>query len=205
MKRLWIVILGSLALTFGVSCGTRAETGSSDAPRQELVTQPTTGTARTTIYFLADDGAAPIGIRRSIRTKSPYAREALNALLADPTPDEVAQGITTAIPEGTRILSMTYERHGADETVDLSGLPPQNTLDPIEKARIITQIARTMIGVSGIERIWIEANGKPWGMTLMDGGLYSGPWGYDQLAGWDLGAGCPGTETVECHHFDALP
>jgi spore germination protein GerM len=197
------VILGTLALAFGVSCGTSREAGSSDAPGQGMATQAPSGTVRTTVYFLTDDGAAPIGTRRTIKMQSPYAREALNALLAGPTAKEEADGITTAIPQGTRLLSMTYRRHGADETVNLSELP--QTLDPIEKVRIITQIARTVIGVSGIERIWLESSGQPWGMPLMDGGTYSGPWGHDELVGWNVGAGCPGTETVVCDHFAAFP
>jgi Sporulation and spore germination len=154
--------------------------------------------------LLIDDGAAPIGVRRTIKTRSPYAREALKELLAGPTLEEEKNGITTAIPEGARLLSMTYRRHGADETVNLAGLPLQKA-EPIEKHRIIAQIARTLIGVSGIERIWLEANGQPWGLTLMDRSVYSGPWGYEELTGWHIGACCPGTETVECDHFDALP
>jgi spore germination protein GerM len=162
------------------------------------------GTTRTTVYFLTDEGAAPIGVRRTIWTNSPYSREALKALLAGPTPDEQTNGITTAIPEGTRVLSMTYQRHGADETVNLAGLPQQNT-DVTQQARIISQIARTLIGVSGIERIWLETNGQPWGLQGMDGSIHAGPWGYDQLVGLDLGAACLGTETVVCDHFVALP
>jgi hypothetical protein len=100
---------------------------------------------------------------------------------------------------------MTYKSHGVDETVNLAGLPLQNVDDTMQKHRIITQIARTAIGVSGIERIWLEANGRPWGLTLRDGTIYAGPWSYRELVGWDIGAGCPGTETVECGHFDALP
>jgi spore germination protein GerM len=196
-------IVVTLLTLFGAACGSERESNVSDA-RPQHVRQTPSGTTRTTIYFLIDDGAAPIGVRRTIRTKSPYAREALGALLGGPTPEEAASGITTAIPDGTRLLSMTYTRHGADETVNLTGLPLQNA-DVMQKHRIITQIARTLIGVSGIERIWLEANGRPWGLTLMDGSVYSGPWGYDELTGWDIGAGCPGTETVECDHFDALP
>jgi spore germination protein GerM len=199
-----IAVLVTLLSAVGAACGGGSGGNPTDARAQRVATQPTGGTTRSTIYFLIDDGAGPIGVRRTIKTKSPYAREALNALLAGPTPEEEESGITTAIPDGTRLLSMTYRRHGADETVNLEGLPLQNA-EPIQKHRIITQIARTLIGVSGIERIWLEANGEPWGLTLMDGSVYSGPWGYEELTGWDIGAGCPGTETVECDHFDALP
>jgi Sporulation and spore germination len=101
--------------------------------------------------------------------------------LAGPTPEEQEQGITTAIPEGTRLLSMTYKRHGADETVNLTGLPPRDTTDFMRTARLITQIARTLIGVSGIERIWLEADGEPWGLTLRDGSVSAGHFDYGAL------------------------
>ena len=205
MSRLPALILAALLTTTGAACGAGRESGSLDAPTQRITTQSTTGTTRTTIYFLIDSGAAPIGVRRTIRTKSPYAREALKALLAGPTPEEQEHGITTAIPERTRLLSMTYKRHGADETVNLTGLPPLNTTDAMRTARIITQLARTLIGVSGIERIWLEADGQPWGLTLMDGSVDAGPFDYGDLGGWNVGAGCPGTETVVCDHFIALP
>jgi spore germination protein GerM len=198
------VILGALLGALGTACGTEQESNIGDPAEQGVTTQPTSGTTRSTIYFLIDDGAAPIGVRRTIRTRSPYARVVLKALLAGPSREEEENGITTAIPDGTRLLSMTYPRNGVDETVNLAGLPPQNT-DVMQKARIITQIARTLIGVSGIERVWLEANGQPWGLTLMDGSVYAGPWDYDELTGFDIGASCPGTETVECDHFDALP
>jgi spore germination protein GerM len=206
VKRLPLAILATFVTAFGAACGDAVENGSREsAPEQGVITQPPTGSTRTTIYFLTDDGAAPIGVRRTIKTESPYAREALNALLAGPTPDETRLGVTTAIPDGTRLLRMTYKRHGADETVNLTGLPPQETLDVMQKTRIITQIARTLIGVSGIERIWLEVDGHPWGLGLMDGGVDAGPWSYDDLTGLDVGAACAATETVECDHFDALP
>jgi spore germination protein GerM len=194
----------ALATALGVACGAGRESGSAGGA-QAMTRQPTTGTTRTTIYFLIDDGAAPIGVRRTIRTRSPYAREALNALVAGPTPEEQEHGIKSALPEGTRLLSMTYKRHGADETVNLAGLPPPGTTDVMRKARIITQVARTLIGVSGIERISLEVDGEPWGLMLRDGTIDAGPFDYRDLAGWDVRAGCPGTETVVCDHFIALP
>ena len=99
---------------------------------------------------------------------------------------------------------MTYERHGADETVNLSGLP-QEGADVLQQHRIITQIARTLIGVSGIERVWLLNEGRPWGLMLRNGRIVNGPFDYGDLVGWDIGAGCPGTETVVCDHFVALP
>jgi spore germination protein GerM len=194
-------------IAVAVACGSQSgdqsgsgETRTSTSAGFAIETRPTT---ITTIYFLTNDGSAPIGVRRTIKRKSPYAREALTALLAGPTREEERKGITSAIPKGTRLLSMTYKEQGTDETLNLAGLP-QNA-NVMQKARIITQMARTVIGVSGIERIWLRDEGRPWGLWLTDGRVYAGPWGYDQLVGLDVGAGCPGTETVECDHFEALP
>jgi spore germination protein GerM len=186
----------------GLACGTGNENASRDLAERGFGSQP--GTTRTTIYFLTDAGTAPIGVRRTIRAKSPYAREALTALLAGPTAEEAENGITTVIPEGTRLLSMTYERHGADETVDLLGLPLAGA-DVLRQHRIITQITRTLIGVSGIERVWLLNEGRPWGLSLRNGTIDNGPFDYRDLVGWDVGRGCPGTETVTCDRFTAVP
>jgi spore germination protein GerM len=194
--------LAAVVAAAGLACGTGSENASRDLAEQGFGTQP--GTTRTTIYFLTADGAAPIGVRRSIRAKSPYAREALKALLAGPTAEEAENGITTAIPDGTRLLSMTYERHGADETVDLLGLPLAGA-DVLRQHRIITQITRTLIGVSGTERVWLLNEGRPWGLRLRNGRIVNGPFDYANLVGWNIGRGCPGTETVTCDRFAALP
>ena len=204
MKPFATVIVAALATAFTVACGAGQESSSADAA-QAITAQPSTRTTRTTIYFLVDSGRAPIGVRRTIRTRSPYAREALEALLTGPTPEEQEEGITTAIPAGTRLVSMTYKRHGADETVNLAGLPPRATTDAMRTARIVSQIARTLIGLSGIQRIWLEADDQPWGFTMRDGSTHAGPFDYGNLAGLNIGAGCPGTETVVCDRFAALP
>jgi spore germination protein GerM len=200
-------LISASVIAVAVACGSHSEnqvgageTRTSTSAGFVTETRPTT---TTTIYFLTNDGSAPIGVRRTIKRKSPYAREVLTALLAGPTREEARKGIASAIPKGTHLLSMTYKRHGADETLNLAGLPHDATV--MQKARIITQIARTLIGVSGIERIWLRDEGRPWGLGLRDGRVYAGPWGYEQLVGLDVGAGCPGTETVECDHFKALP
>ena len=202
---LWRSVSGILVVllsALGVACGT-----SQDKPRDpegsEITTEPSTDTTRTTIYFLTDGGAAPIGVRRTIRAESPYAREALVALLQGPTEEEAGSGITTAIPAGTQLLSMTFKRHGADETVNLSGLPER--VGVLRQGRIITQLVRTLIGVSGIERVWLLNDGRPWGLSTRIREIHIGPFDYGSLMGWDLAAGCPGTETVTCDSFVALP
>jgi spore germination protein GerM len=172
--------------------------------------QPAQGaeTIRTTLYFLAENGSVPLGVRRTIIKDSPppegsTLRGALNALLGGPTDEERQAGITSAIPPGTELVSLTWRDFGATVFVDLSGL---STVDhPLDRARVTTQIVRTLVGVSSTQRIWLRENGQPWGMYLMEGGVTNGPFAYETLGGFWLGAGCPGTETVECDSFKALP
>jgi hypothetical protein len=78
--------------------------------------------------------------------------------------------------------------------------------DGIDRARVITQIVRTLVGISysSVERVWLRENGEPWGMYLMDGGVHGGAYDYSNIS-FHVGASCPGTETVVCDRFDALP
>jgi spore germination protein GerM len=168
-------------------------------------------TLRTTLYFLTEEGAVPLGTRREIveRTPPPWgsvAGGALEALLAGPTAEEASAGLTTAIPPGTRLITLDSRgKGGTGAVVGLSGLDAVD--DALERARVITQIVRTLVGISGssVERVWLLEEGQPWGMYLMDGRVDNGPFDYGTLGGFHLGAACPGTETVECDHFDALP
>jgi spore germination protein GerM len=164
---------------------------------------------RTTIYFLTEDGAAPLGVRRAVARRTPppwgsFAAGALETLVAGPSSAEATHDLTTAIPAGTTLLGLDFRGYGGTgAVVNLSGLEAVGgTLD---RARVITQVVRTLVGVSGIERVWFRSDGRPWGMRLMKGGVHDGPYDYGDLGGFWLGAGCPGTETVVCDRFKALP
>jgi hypothetical protein len=182
-------------------CGTALQPPAARAPQMK----------RVTLYFLAEDGGISLGVRRNVveRTPPPWgsvAGGALEALLAGPTAEEAKAGFTTAIPRGTRLISLRSRGNGrTGAVIKLSGL--DGVHDALDRARIITQIVRTLVGISygSVDRVWLLEDGEPWGMYLMDGGVDNGPFDYDTLNGFHLGAACPGTETVECDHFDALP
>jgi spore germination protein GerM len=167
-------------------------------------------TVRVTLYFLAEDGTIARGVRRDAveRTPPPWgsaAGGALEALLAGPTAEEASTGLTTAIPAGTRLISLgSRGQGGTGAVVNLSGLG--SVTDGLDRARVITQIVRTLVGISygSVDRVWLREDGKPWGMYLMDGGVFDGPYDYSNIS-FHVGASCPGTETVVCDHFDALP
>jgi Sporulation and spore germination len=168
-------------------------------------------TVRTTLYFLVDDGRTSLGVRRDVVQRVPpswgsTAGGALEGLLAGPTAEEAETGLTTAIPAGTRLISLRLRGYGGSGyVVNLSGLDGVD--DALDRARIITQIVRTFVGISSgsVERVWLLEDGEPWGMYLMDGGVDNGPLDYETIRGFHLGASCPGTETVICDRFDALP
>jgi spore germination protein GerM len=143
-------------------------------------------TTRTTVYFLTDGGTAPIGVRRTIEKRHPWSREALNALLAGPTDAEERAGLTSAIPERTRLISITSSGYGGpDFTVDFDSLGAVQ--DPVDKARVIAQIGRTLIGVGSIERVRIRSEGRPWGFGSHDGRDRERWWDYDALVGLWVG------------------
>jgi spore germination protein GerM len=163
-----------------------AATGAS-APSAPTAGQP----FRVTIYFLTDAQTAPLGVRRTVfrHGAAPVARAALQALLAGPRAGDRRQGLTTAIPGGTRIRSFSIERrpHGSTAVVDLAGLPPLAKVNGATIARIGTQITRTVIGLSDIARVRIEADGRPWNVWLMSGGVSTRPWDYELLVGLWVG------------------
>jgi spore germination protein GerM len=192
----------ALLVAFGTGCGQAVVDVATPAVEPE--------TTRVTLSFLAEDGTIVLGVRRDIveRTPPPWgsvAGGALEALLAGPTAEEAANGLTTAIPAGTRLISLRSRGEGGTgAVVNLSGLDGVD--DGIDRARVITQIVRTLVGISysSVERVWLRENGEPWGMYLMDGGVDDGPYDYSNISFY-LGASCAGTETVVCDRFDGLP
>lgn len=195
-------LASALLIALLAGCGQTVVAPSLPAARAERT--------RTTLYFLTEDGTVPLGVRRDIieRTPPPWgsvAGGALEALLAGPTSEEAATGLTTAIPAGTRLISLgSRGEGGTGAIVNLSGLDGVD--DALDRARIITQIVRTLVGIShaSVDRVWLLADGEPWGMYLMKGGVDNGPFDYSNFS-FHLGAGCPGTETVVCDSFHALP
>lgn len=179
-------------------CGTAEDTSDPVAGNAS----PQVDAAQTAIYFLSSDGSAPVGVRRTILRGSPIAREALRALLAGPSADERESGITSALPSSAVLRSFRLD--GSSAVVELVGLP--TGANGIDRARVITQITRSLVGLSGIEQVWLREDGQPWGLWRMDGGVRDVPYGYDDLLGYfRICASKPGTEAVEGDCFSALP
>jgi hypothetical protein len=110
------------------------------------------------------------------------------------------------VPTGAELEALSFRgRGGTGAVIELSGLPPVHEASALTKARVITQVARTVIGVSGIERIWLRAHGAPWDLADMQGDIVDQPTDYERLSGFWIGASAPGTEAVIGDSFQALP
>jgi len=144
-------------------------------------------------------------VRRSLPRRSPLAREALSALLRGPTSTERAGGVTSALPREARIRSIRLAPAlGPDAgtaTIDLGGMR-FGAGTTARQERTATQIARTLIGLSGIERVVLRADGRPWPFVDHAGRVIDLPVDYRRLLGWTRV--CPVLEGPSgC--FSALP
>ena len=202
-------LLAGLLLT---GCGGAETLGSS--PRGSAAPAvsplPRDPAPRTTVYFLTDNGTAPLGQRRELsrRPNVTTARLALEELVAGPTAAERRHGLTTAIPAETKIRSLRIERRaqGSEAFVNLSGLPsPDETAAP-RKVRVMTQVARTLIGLNDIERVRLRVDGRAWGLWDLEGNILDDAIDYDRLRGFfQICAAKRGTEAVPGDCFTALP
>jgi hypothetical protein len=93
--------------------------------------------------------------------------------------------------------SCSKREHPVSAWVGLSGLPLR--ANAVERVRIITQLTRSLVGLSGIERIRIRNDGSVWGLYLMTGGVADRAHDYKELLGFARICGSPGG----C--FSALP
>jgi hypothetical protein len=176
MRRLPVLLVLGLALAGSVP---------------DSATSTTAGRFRVTLYFLVDGQSAPLGVRRTTvrHGSAPLAPLALQMLLAGPNVRERSEGLTSAIPAGVTIrsFSIVQRAHGSAATVDLAGLPPLARVRGVTIARIGTQIARTVIGLSDVVSIRLESNGRPWNFWLMRGGISTRAWDYQLLVGLWVG------------------
>jgi spore germination protein GerM len=198
-------LLLGLLLAAAVVSGCGGDAAGPQAP--ELATARPAKT--TTVYFLRDGGGAPNGVVRTLVARGLTAREALAALLRGPTDDERKAGITSAIPSGTTVVSFSILRREAshEAAIELSGLPDVDEADSVVKARVLAQIARTLIGLNDIHGIRVRVDKRPWDLWTMDGRIVDAPTTYDRLLSdfWRVCTSEPGTEVEARACFQALP
>lgn len=123
--------------------------------------EQTTGTAvhpasaPVSAYFVSAEKVAPCARTASMPA---LARGAMLALLEGPTAAERSAGYSTAIPAGTRLLSVSI--HGDTATVDLSGEFDDGggTLSMSLRA---AQVIHTLTQFAGVKRVRFRMDGEP--------------------------------------------
>lgn len=180
-------VLVLVAAMIGVTgCGATKRASSAAPPSR------TPQTFETTVYFLTEDAGAPLGVRRTLPAHSPHAREALIALLAGPNSNERKRGLVTAFPRPTRLVTLRLITRpaGTDAFINLTGIPPVAGIPPgkqpsvLMRVRALTQLARTLIGLSDIARVWVRVDSRPWDLPRIDGRLGDRATDYQRLRGW---------------------
>lgn len=137
----WPVVATTLALLVLSSCGSERPSDAGPAPSRASSSEATvpaaapdeepattgssqpakksrTPAATTTVAAYLVKGEVLEKVTRRVPKVPGIGRQAMEALLAGPTPGESAAGVTTAIPDGTRLLGLVIEEGTA--TVDLS-------------------------------------------------------------------------------------
>jgi spore germination protein GerM len=82
----------------------------------------------------------------------------MRRLLAGPTGPERAAGVRTAIPSGTRVLSLRVSRNTA--TVNLSERFAANAGDSRGTVLRLAQVVYTLTAVPGIRTVLIQISGR---------------------------------------------
>jgi len=118
--------------------------------------QPTPETSTFAVYLLRDGEIAPV--RRTVASTPAVARSALEALMTGPTGDEEADGLVTAIPEGTTLLDVSIADDVA--TVDLSGTFDDGGGSASMLGRV-AQVVATLTQFPTIERVAFRLDGEP--------------------------------------------
>lgn len=138
----------------------KAEVDKTEDNNQASTTPDSSGTtpgvnSSVTLYFLKGETLTPYV--RQIRGGAP---EALNELLAGPSPDETAQGFQSAIPEGVKVNSFQVE--GGKAKVDFSGELLSYGGGSARVEAIINQITSTVKeNDPSIGSVEITVNGVP--------------------------------------------
>jgi len=101
------------------------------------------------VYLLSDGRVAPV--HRKVAASSGVARAALESLLEGPTTQDAADGLTSAVPSGTRLNGISV--HGSVATVDLNGTFGSGGTSQSESARLaqVTYTVTQFPGISGVE------------------------------------------------------
>lgn len=123
---------------------------------------------RVRVYFVANsDTLIPVVRSDPVGDVSAAVRE----LLAGPTRKEVAAGISSAVPSGTKLLSAQL----AAGTATLDFTNPLTSLTGHEELLAFAEIVTTADGSPGVDQVVIDVAGQPVNAPEPNGTLAQGP------------------------------
>jgi germination protein M len=161
MAVLMVALAGACGSSGAVDEGTVGGIGGGSVPAaSQPVSQPGPDTtqAQTTlqVWLRREDTIWPV--RRSVPQTPAVGRAAMHALLAGPTSAEQADGITTVVPAGTRLLGLSIA-HGT-ATVDLSS-EYESAGDQRSITTRLAQVVYTLTEFPTVRRVAFRLDGEP--------------------------------------------
>lgn len=164
-RRLTALLIGPLLVLTLSACGDDDdENGSTTTTRAEstTTTESTTSTTDTPAeetevraYFMRDERVGPVA-RES--DGPAVAMAAMEALLAGPSEDEQQLGFSSAIPDGTELISVTVDERIA--TVDLSAAFGSGGGSASMMSRV-AQVVFTLTQFPTVDAVRFEMEGEP--------------------------------------------
>jgi germination protein M len=171
---------GALALAAS-GCGSEHAV-SLGKPRTTTTAEPEqTGTVPTLlslqVWFARDDGL--VAVRRTHAPTPRVATAAIEALLAGPTAAERTSGLTSAVPEGTRLLGMTIR--GGVATVDLTSEYQSGGGSHSMQVRL-GQVVYTLTQFPTVQNVRFRLDGTPVDVFSSEGIVLDHPVGRSDYA-----------------------
>jgi Sporulation and spore germination/Immunoglobulin-like domain of bacterial spore germination len=140
-------------LAAGCDGGSPGETASESTTTTATETRPVMSSVA--VYLLRDGKVSPV--RRTIEATPAVARAALTELLEGPTSDERAEGLSSAIPDGTTLRDISLADRVA--TVDLDSTFDDGGGSASMLGRV-AQVVATLTRFPTIERVAFRIDGE---------------------------------------------
>ncbi|GAB4331295.1 MAG: hypothetical protein Kow0010_16590 [Dehalococcoidia bacterium] len=140
------------------------------SPAASPTATPAAETIGLKVYFLRDEKVA--AVLREVPATQAVGRAAMEELLRGPTLNEVETGLSSAIPEGTRLLGLDIS--GGVATVDLSSEYESGGGSLSMMARL-AQVVYTLTQFSTVDAVSFRLDGKPVEVFGGEGILLDGP------------------------------
>ncbi len=158
MKRVAAIVV----LFLGVACADRGVhlVSANDLPadlyEEGARTPRPTETATVTVFMMDGNRVAPV--TRTGRSDMPRPELVLRALLSGPTPDELAKGLSTALPAPVELTGVSMNAGVAE--VDFNTAFEVETAMRAELLRRVAQVVYTLSELDEVDAVRFYTNGQ---------------------------------------------